>query len=71
MLARDGRRIAVEIEREEDMGKACAWCGAVMRVLVGTSVPTSHALCQGCLEDLKTALSSNGLRTGGHSQHSR
>jgi len=53
------------------MGKACAWCGAVMRVLVGTSVPTSHALCQGCLEDLKTALSSNGLRTGGHSQQSR
>lgn len=44
------------------MGKACAWCGAVMRVLVGTSVPSSHALCQGCLEDLRTALSTNGLR---------
>jgi len=48
------------------MGKACAWCGAILRVLVGTSMPTGHALCQGCLEDLKTALSSNGLRPGGH-----
>ena len=51
------------------MGKACAWCGAILRVLVGTSVPTSHALCQDCLEDLKTALSSNGLRAGGHTPH--
>jgi hypothetical protein len=55
---------------EDVMGKACAWCGAILRVLVGTSVPTSHALCQGCLEDLKTALSSNGLRAGGQSPHS-
>ena len=44
------------------MGKACAWCGAILRVLVGTSVPTNHALCPGCLEDLRTALSTNGLR---------
>jgi hypothetical protein len=52
------------------MGKACAWCGAVLRVLVGTSLPTNHALCQGCLEDLKTALSTHGLRPSERSHES-
>jgi predicted nucleic acid-binding Zn-ribbon protein len=50
---------------EEDMSKICAWCGAVLRIGVGLGiVPTSHALCQGCHEELQTALSTNGLRPG-------
>lgn len=47
------------------MSKICAWCGAVLRIGVGLGiVPTSHALCQGCHEELQTALSTNGLRPG-------
>lgn len=44
------------------MGKTCAWCGTVLRGIVGTSVPTSHALCSGCLEELQSALSQKGLK---------
>jgi len=45
------------------MGKTCAWCGTVLRAMSGPSISTtSHALCQGCLEELQTALSTNGLR---------
>ena len=47
------------------MGKTCAWCGIVLRTITGPAITTtSHALCQGCLEELQTALSSNGLRAG-------
>jgi hypothetical protein len=47
------------------MGKTCAWCGTVLRTIGGPSInQTSHALCQGCLEELQSALSTNGLRPG-------
>lgn len=47
------------------MGKSCAWCGVVLRTISGPGITmTSHALCQGCLEELQTALSMKGLRTG-------
>ena len=47
------------------MGKSCAWCGVVLRTISGPGITTtSQALCQGCLEELQTALSTNGLRTG-------
>lgn len=46
------------------MGKSCAWCGTVLMTMSGPSISTmSHALCQGCLEELQTAGSTNGLRT--------
>lgn len=51
------------------MGKACAWCGTILRALVGTSVPSAHALCHGCLEDLRTALSTHGLRPSDRGNH--
>lgn len=44
------------------MGKMCAWCGTVLRGFTGTAVPTNHALCSGCLEELQSALSENGLK---------
>lgn len=44
------------------MGKTCAWCGTVLRAISGTAIPTSHGLCQGCLDELQSALSSSGLR---------
>ncbi|HPG28552.1 MAG TPA: hypothetical protein PLW10_23170 [Myxococcota bacterium] len=44
------------------MGKSCAWCGTVLRVVSGSAIPASHALCQGCLEELQSALSTKGLR---------
>lgn len=47
------------------MRKTCAWCGIVLRTVSGAAISTaSHALCLGCLEELQTALSANGLRTG-------
>ena len=47
------------------MGKTCAWCGTVLQTISGPAIGTTrHALCQGCLQELQTALSSNGLRTG-------
>ncbi len=44
------------------MAKTCVWCGALLRAISETAIPTSHALCQGCLGELQSALSSNGLR---------
>jgi hypothetical protein len=44
------------------MGKTCAWCGTLLRAISGTAIPTSHALCQGCLDELSSALSSNGMK---------
>jgi hypothetical protein len=44
------------------MGKTCAWCGTVLRTITGTAIPTSQALCQGCLDELQGALSSSGLK---------
>lgn len=47
------------------MEKRCAWCGVVLRTIPGSGISTtSPALCQGCLEELQAALSTNGLRTG-------
>lgn len=47
------------------MGKTCAWCGTVLRTITGASITTAaQTLCQGCLEELQTALSTNGLRPG-------
>lgn len=43
------------------MGKTCAWCGTLLRAISGTTIPTSQALCQGCLDELESALSSRGL----------
>ena len=46
------------------MGKTCAWCGTVLRTISGSTIATtSQVLCQGCLEELQSALSTNGLRT--------
>jgi hypothetical protein len=44
------------------MGKTCAWCGTLLRATSGTAIPMSHALCHGCLDELQSALSSNGLK---------
>jgi len=44
------------------MGRMCAWCGTVLRGSRGRGVPTAHALCSGCLEELQSALSANGLK---------
>ena len=44
------------------MSKICAWCSALLGGFPGTAIPTSHALCPGCLDELQSALSSNGLR---------
>jgi hypothetical protein len=47
------------------MGKACAWCRTVLQMISGPSISTkSHSLCAECLEELQSALSTNGLRTG-------
>ena len=47
-----------------DMGKACAWCGTGLQPVAESGMATtSHALCRGCLAELQSALSSNGLRT--------
>jgi hypothetical protein len=44
------------------MGRLCAWCGTVLReVGISSRQPLSHALCSGCLEDLRAALSSTGM----------
>lgn len=46
------------------MGKSCAWCGAILQSITSPAVNTrSDALCSGCLEELQTALSTNGLRS--------
>jgi len=44
------------------MGRTCAWCGTVIRGTTNSLAPVSHALCSGCLQDLRSALSANGLR---------
>ncbi len=45
------------------MGRVCAWCGAMLRG-ISISVSVSHALCDGCLEDLRESLPSNGMHVG-------
>lgn len=45
------------------MGRTCAWCGTLLRAVTGPSIATtSNALCQGCLDELQSALSANGLK---------
>ena len=44
------------------MGKICAWCGTVIRVATGHSMPVSHSLCGSCLDELQQALSTQGLK---------
>ncbi|MBW2424133.1 MAG: hypothetical protein JRG86_07785 [Deltaproteobacteria bacterium] len=43
------------------MGRTCEWCGSLMRAVTGSATPSSHALCSGCLEELRSALAENGL----------
>ncbi len=43
------------------MNRVCAWCGAVL-FSVRNSLSESHALCDGCLEDLREALPPDDLR---------
>lgn len=46
-----------------DMGKACAWCGTGLQPVAESGMlTTSPALCRVCLAELRSALSSNGLR---------
>ena len=45
-----------------NMGRVCAWCGAVLRSYLGTSVSVSHGLCPGCLEELELSLAEQGLQ---------
>ena len=43
------------------MGSKCAWCDTVLRGHSFASQAVSHALCHGCLEDLRLALGTKGL----------
>ena len=47
------------------MGRICAWCGSVIRRASSSGGPVSHVLCSGCLADLRSALGTHGLRSGG------
>lgn len=44
------------------MGRMCAWCGTVLRAVAASNQPVSHVLCSGCLEELRLALNSSGVR---------
>lgn len=45
------------------MGRVCAWCGTVLRRCSGPGAPVTHAICEGCREELCDALWRSGLRT--------
>jgi hypothetical protein len=39
------------------MGRICAWCASyVNRTSAGRSMPSTHVLCPGCLEELRERL---------------
>ncbi len=39
------------------MGRICAWCSSyINRVSAGRTLPTTHVLCSGCLEELREQL---------------
>jgi hypothetical protein len=44
------------------MGRICAWCGSVILRTSSSGGPVTHVLCNGCLADLRSALSTHGLR---------
>jgi hypothetical protein len=43
------------------MGRVCAWCGMILRACA-PGAAASHAICDGCLEELRSALARSGLR---------
>jgi len=57
------------------MARTCAWCDSVTGTFGAsgapslrgaapdTQPPVSHVLCSGCLEDLRTALAAQSLRS--------
>ena len=48
------------------MGRTCAWCETVLHGAAAANRAVSHALCAGCLEELQTALATEGARPAEH-----
>ena len=45
------------------MGRICAWCSSIVgSVSAGRTVPMTHVLCAGCLEELREQLAAVGLK---------
>jgi len=44
------------------MGSACAWCDTILRGCGTSESRITHTICSGCLEELRSTLTSAGLR---------